>query len=244
MGNLKSEIALPMMRLKDFISDIVSFVYPNVCVACGGSLFKHEQHICNTCYVTLPKTNYHLQKNNPLQRVFYGRADTAFASSFLFFQKKGMVQKMLHALKYKGKPEVAKLLGKWYAEDLKQSNTPLTYDYIIPVPLHKKRQQKRGYNQSEYFAEGLSEVLGIPVITNVLIKTHFTETQTHKTRAERAENILQSFSIEHAEMIDNKNVLLVDDVITTGATLEACIIQLQKSTNTKVSVVSIAYAIN
>ena len=108
--------------------------------------------------------------------------------------------------------------------------------------MHKKGKQKRGYNQSEYFAKGLSEVLGIPVITNVLIKYRFTKTQTNKTRAERAENILQSFSIEHAEMLDNKSVLLVDDVITTGATLEACIIQLQKSTNTKVSVASIAYA--
>jgi ComF family protein len=228
--------------LKDFLLDIASLIYPRICVACNGSLFKHEQHICNRCYITLPKTDYHLLKNNPLQRIFYGRADISSASSFLFFQKKGMVQKMLHALKYKGNPEVAQLLGKWYAEDLKQSNTPLAYDYIIPVPLHKKRQQKRGYNQSEYFAKGLSEVLDIPVITNVLIKTHYTETQTHKTRTERAENILQSFSTEHAEMLNNKSVLLVDDVITTGATLEACIIQLQKNANVKVSVASIAYA--
>ncbi|HEX7414710.1 MAG TPA: ComF family protein [Bacteroidia bacterium] len=228
--------------MKDFLLDIASLIYPRVCVACDGSLFKHEQHICNKCFVTLPKTNYHLQKENPLQKTFYGRADVSSASSFLFFQKKGMVQKILHALKYKGKPEVAQLVGKWYAEDLKQDNASLAFDYIIPVPLHKKRQQKRGYNQSEYFAKGLSEVLDIPILTNVLIKKQFTETQTHKTRAERAENILQSFSVEHTEIIDNKSILLVDDVITTGATLEACMIQLQKSTNTKVSVASIAYA--
>ncbi len=228
--------------MKDFLSDIASLIYPRVCVACDGSLFKHEQHICNTCYVTLPKTNYHLQKDNPLQRVFYGRVDVTLASSFLFFHKKGMVQKMLHALKYKGKPEVAQLLGKWYGEDLKQNNTLPAFDYIIPVPLHKKRQQKRGYNQSEYFANGLNEVLDIPVITHVLTKKHFTETQTHKTREERAENILQSFAVEHAEVIYNKNVLLVDDVITTGATLEACMIQLQKSAKVNVSVASIAYA--
>jgi ComF family protein len=242
MSNLKSLNPNLNLHLKDFLLDIASLIYPRVCVACDGSLFKHEQHICNKCYVTLPKTNYHLQKDNPLQKVFYGRADVTTASSFLFFQKKGMVQKMLHALKYKGKSEVAQLLGKWYAEDLKQSNTSLAFDYIIPVPLHKKRQQKRGYNQSEYFAKGLNEVLGIPILTNVLIKKHFTETQTHKTREERAENIMQSFSIEHAETIHNKNILLVDDVITTGATLEACIIQLQKSTNVNVSVASIAYA--
>lgn len=228
--------------MKEFLSDIASLIYPRVCVACNGSLFKHEQHICNKCYITLPKTNYHLQKDNPLQKVFYGRADVTSASSFLFFQKKGMVQKMIHALKFKGKPEVAQLLGKWYAEDLMQSNISHAFDYIIPVPLHKKGKQKRGYNQSEYFAKGLSEVLGIPVLTTVLIKWRFTKTQTNKTREERAENILQSFSIEHTELINNKSILLVDDVITTGATLEACIIQLQKNTNTKVSVASIAYA--
>ena len=228
--------------MKDFLSDIASLIYPRVCVACNGNLFKHEQHICNKCYITLPKTNYHLQKDNPLQRIFFGRAEVSAASSFLFFHKKGMVQKMLHALKYKGKPEVAQLLGKWYAEDLKQNNTLPAFDYIIPVPLHKKRQQKRGYNQSEYFAKGLNEILGIPILTNVLTKKHFTETQTHKTREERTENIMQSFSIENVEVINNKNILLVDDVITTGATLEACMIQLQKSATVNVSVASIAYA--
>ncbi|MHB8259569.1 MAG: ComF family protein [Bacteroidia bacterium] len=226
--------------MKDFLLDIASLIYPRVCVACEGSLFKHEQHICNKCYVTLPKTNYHLQKENPLLKTFYGRADVSFASSFLFFQKKGMVQKILHALKYKSKPEVAQLVGKWYAEDLKQDNTLPAFDYIIPVPLHKKRQQKRGYNQSEYFAKGLSEVLDIPILTHVLIKKQFTETQTHKTRAERAENILQSFAIEHTELINNKSILLVDDVITTGATLEACMIQLQKHAQISVSVATIA----
>ena len=228
--------------MKDFLLDIAALIYPRVCVGCNGNLFKHEELICHQCYVSLPKTSYHLLKDNPIQKIFYGRGNIMFADSFLFFQKKGSVQKILHALKYKGKPEVAQLLGKWYAEDLVQSNVSLAFDYIIPVPLHKKRKQRRGYNQSEYFAKGLSEVLNIPIIAHVLLKKQFTETQTHKTRQERAENILQSFSVENAEIIDNKNVLLVDDVITTGATLEACIIQLQKSTNAKVSIASIAYA--
>ena len=229
--------------MKDFLLDIAALIYPRICVGCSNTLFKHEQVICNKCYVSLPKTNYHLQKENPIQKTFYGRADIAVASSFLFFQKKGSVQKMMHALKYKGKPEVAQLLGKWYAQDLKKQNTFANYDYIIPVPLHKKRAQKRGYNQSEFFANGLSEVLNIPTLNDVLIKTKFTETQTYKTREERVENTLSSFQVQNSEIIDNKNILLVDDVITTGATTEACILQLQKSARVTVSVISIAYTL-
>lgn len=229
--------------LKDFLLDIASLVYPRVCSGCKQSLFKHEEFICNKCYLTLPKTNYHLQKDNPIEKIFYGRADIKTGGSFLLFQKKGTVQKLMHALKYKNKPELAQLLGKWYAEDLKKSDAFSNIDYIIPVPLHKKRLQKRGYNQSEHFAQGLSQVLTIPVVTNVLTKSKFTETQTHKTRAERAENISTSFHLQNAEIIQGKNILLVDDVITTGATTEACILKLQENTNATVSVATIAYAV-
>jgi ComF family protein len=228
--------------VKDFLLDVASLIYPRVCIGCHKSLFKHEEFICNTCYVTMPKTNYHLQQENPIEKIFFGRVNIKTASSFLFFQKKGSVQKMMHALKYKNKPEVAQLLGTWYAQDLKKSDAFSNIDYIIPVPLHKKKLQKRGYNQSEYFAEGLSKTLNIPVVTNVLIKSKFTETQTHKTREERAENISTSFHLQNPETIQNKNILLVDDVITTGATTEACILKLQENTNASISVASIAYA--
>jgi ComF family protein len=150
---------------------------------------------------------------------------------------------MLHALKYKSKPEVGHLLGKWYGADLKKTNTFADCDYIIPVPLHKKRLRKRGYNQSEYFARGLSEELNIPVLTDVLLKKHFTETQTYKTREERWQNTLHSFEIKNGELLKDKNILLVDDVITTGATTEACILQLQEASNAPVYVASIAYTL-
>ena len=228
--------------LKDFLLDVASLVYPRVCNGCQQSLFKHEEFICNKCYLTLPKTNYHLQLENPIEKIFFGRANIKTASSFLFFQKKGSVQKMMHALKYKNKPEVAHLLGKWYGQDLKKSEAFSNIDYIIPVPLHKKRLRKRGYNQSEHFAKGLSEALNIPILTNVLVKSKFTETQTHKSREERAENISTSFQLQNPESIQNKNILLVDDVITTGATTEACILKLQENTNATISVASIAYA--
>ena len=229
--------------LKDFLLDITSLIYPSVCAGCNHNLFKHEQFICNTCYISLPKTAYHTKSENPVKKIFYGRVDIQSASSFLFFQKRGIVQKMIHALKYKGKPEVARILGKWYAEDLIQMEVFPVYDYIIPVPLHKKRLQKRGYNQSQCFAEGLSAVLHIPILEDILIKKNFTETQTHKTREERVENTLQSFSVQKPEIIAGKSILLVDDVITTGATIEACVIQLQKNARVSVSVASIGYTI-
>ena len=229
--------------VKDFFLDMASLIYPRVCVGCNNSLFKHEPLICNACYVSLPKTDYHPEQENPVKRIFYGRVDIQLAGSFLFFQKKGSVQKMLHALKYKGKPAVGQLLGNWYAQDLLKNKLYSTCDYIIPVPLHKKRLQKRGYNQSEFFAKGLSEILHIPILNDVLIKKHFTETQTHKTREERVENTLKSFVVEKPEIIRNKHILLVDDVITSGATIEACAIQLQKTKQVRLSVASIAYTV-
>src|ERR1700758_4083263 len=153
-----------------WLTDFGALIYPRVCIACGNALFKHEHLVCNLCYVSLPKTNFHLNLDNPVQKIFYGRADVKLASSFLLFQKKGSVQKMLHALKYKSKPEVGHLLGKWYGADLKKSNSFSGCDFIIPVPLHKKRLRKRGYNQSEYFARGLGEELNIPVLNDVLLK--------------------------------------------------------------------------
>lgn len=224
-----------------WFADLVSLVYPRVCHGCGNTLFKHEATICNLCYVSLPKTNFHLLPDNPVKKIFNGRADVRFAGSFLLFSKKGSVQKMLHALKYRSKPEVGYILGKWYGQELKKNQTFADCQVIIPVPLHKKRLRKRGYNQSEYIAKGLSDELNIPVVNGVLLKKHFTETQTFKSREERWQNTMDSFEVKHPELIAGKNILLVDDVITTGATTEACIFQLNKAEGGAISVASIAY---
>lgn len=224
-----------------WLADLASMIYPRVCCGCGHTLFKHEELICNLCHVSLPKTNYHLMAGNPVQKIFYGRADVPEAASFLFFEKGNRVRNMLHALKYKNKPAVGHLLGRWYGEELKQQGVFSNCEVIIPVPLHKKRQAKRGYNQSEYIAQGMAEVLGLPVITGVLIKKHFTETQTFKSREERWQNTMNSFEIGLPDLVKGKNILLVDDVITTGATTEACIYQLHKASERPVSVASLAY---
>lgn len=181
--------------------------------------------------------------DNPVQKLFYGRAEVPFASSFLLFEKKGKVQRLLHALKYRSKPAVGELLGKWYGQELVKNHLVPPFDVIIPVPLHKKRLQKRGYNQSEYIARGLAQELGLPVLKDVLVKKQFTETQTFKSREERWLNTQHSFGIAEGALIAGKRVLLVDDVITTGATTEACIKHLQVATGLPVSVVSLAYTL-
>jgi ComF family protein len=224
-------------------SDFISLVYPRVCSGCGNALFRHENTICNHCYVSLPRSNFHLQPQNPVQKIFMGRAEVGFASSFLLFEKKGRVQKLLHALKYRSRPEVGYVLGSWYGQDLKKSGAFADCQLIVPVPLHRNRLRKRGYNQSEWIARGLAGELGLGISTGALQKKVFTETQTFKSREERWQNTMESFALADASELAGRHVLLVDDVITTGATTEACIFQLHKAGASAVSVASIAYTI-
>jgi len=224
------------------LQDFLALLYPRNCVSCGNSLFKHEEQICNYCYLNLPKTNFHKQQRNPVDALFYGRTPLLLASSFYLFTKKGSIQKVLHAIKYGSNKDLAALVGKWYAEDLKTNEIISKADFIIPVPLHSKKFKIRGYNQSEEFARGLSEGLKIVLNTSVLKRKEFTETQTKKSKYERWENVEEVFELISPETFKNKHVVLVDDVITTGATIEACCQLLQQIEGIKISVLSIAYA--
>lgn len=224
------------------LQDFLSLIYPRNCVACGNSLFKHEDQVCNYCYSNLPKTNFHKQSRNPVDALFYGRTPLLLASSFYLFQKKGSIQKIMHAIKYKHNKDLAVLVGKWYAEDLKEDPIISKADYVIPVPLHSKKFKMRGFNQSEEFAKGLADGLKTNLNTSVLKRKEFTETQTKKSKYERWENVEDVFELIAPETFKNKQVVLVDDVITTGATIEACCQLLQSIEGIKISVLSIAYA--
>ncbi|MES2565998.1 MAG: phosphoribosyltransferase family protein [Bacteroidota bacterium] len=224
------------------IQDFLSLIYPRNCVACGNSLYKHEDQICNYCYTNLPKTNFHSGHRNPVDSLFYGRIPLLLASSFYLFQKKGSIQKILHAIKYKSNKDLAVLVGKWYAEDLKTDPVISRSDYIVPVPLHSKKLKMRGFNQSEEFAKGLAEGLKTSLNTSVLIRKDFTETQTKKSKYERWENVEDVFELIAPDTFKNKHVVLVDDVITTGATIEACCQLLHSIEGIQISVLSIAYA--
>jgi ComF family protein len=192
--------------------------------------------------MALPKTNFHTDTNNPVARSFWGRAPIEQAAAYYYFKKDTGVQNILHNLKYKGQTKLGQSLGFMYGAELKQSPHFAGVDVVLPVPLHKKKQRKRGYNQSEHFALGLAQSLGAQLDTTSLIKTTHTESQTKKNRLERVDNVANVFTVTAPQQLAGKHVLLVDDVITTGATIEACALQLATVSGIRISVAGIAYA--
>ena len=231
-------------KLLDLWGDFISLFFPALCYSCGESLFKNENSICVHCQYHLPKTNFHLHNDNPVAKIFWGRINLNAATSFFFFNKGSRVQHLIHQLKYKGVKQIALDIGQLYGYELKDAENFNSVDLIIPVPLHKKRQRKRGYNQSAVFAEGLSLTMHTPVETNILFRSSSTETQTKKSRFSRWKNVENIFYIKNEQLLLNKHILLVDDVVTTGATLEACAQTLLKVQGVKVSVATIAFASN
>jgi ComF family protein len=209
------------MEAKDLFSDFISLFYPNYCYGCKGALVKGEDTLCTRCLFDLPKTNYHLHDSNPIKERLFGRLNVEYALAFLKFRKEGIVQHLLHELKYNNRPEVGIKLGRQYGRELKQNNID-GFDVIVPVPLHESRKRKRGYNQSSKFAEGLSESLGVSWNESISLRTSSTATQTKKSKSERWNNVKDVFAVQNTESIRSKRILLVDDVITTGATIEAC----------------------
>jgi ComF family protein len=222
--------------------DFVTLFFPNHCLGCSNSLFKGEEILCTRCILDLPKTGYHEQIENTIKSRLIGRIPLMYAMAFLKFRKTGVVQHLLHQLKYNNHPEVGVRLGKLYGKDLVDAGFENKFDRIIPVPLHKSRKRRRGYNQSEKFAEGLSHQLQIPCDENIVERTVKTTTQTRKTKIERWENVKDVFQVKQPEKIIGKRILLVDDVITTGATLEACGQQLLNFGCTELSIACIAEA--
>lgn len=202
--------------------DFISLFFPRYCLGCNLSLVKGEDTLCTRCLLELPKTNYHLMDDNPIKTKLIGRLNLKYAWAFLKFRKTGIVQHLLHELKYNNHPEVALKIGRIYGQELVQSGFQNEFDVIVPVPLHGSRQRKRGYNQSSKFAEGLSEAFAIPWDESISIRTTTTTTQTKKSKQERWENVKNVFDIRESQNINGQRILLVDDVITTGATLEAC----------------------
>ena len=222
------------------INDFFNLIFPKICNACSQVLLKNETIICLNCVLSLPQTHFHKDKENPLNKMFWGRVNIEMATSFYRFSKKSKVQNLLHQLKYKGVKAIGTLIGELLGSQLKESVFYQEIDFIVPVPLHKKKLQKRGYNQSEWFANGLSKSMNVPVNTTSLYRKTATQTQTKKSRYKRWENVGETFDVGNHE-VDGKSILLVDDVITTGATIEACA-QVLIRHNCKVFVATIASA--
>ncbi|WP_255667679.1 ComF family protein [Flavobacterium sp. ENC] len=202
----------------------------------------YESVLCSTCRHEMPLTQYHQDPKNEAVKKFYGKIDIEHASAFLYFNKKGIVQELIHNLKYKGREEIGTILGNWYAEDLKNLKLQTPFDVVIPVPLHKRKFRERGYNQVATFGKALAENLNIPYNDAVLYRKIYSKTQSKKNLSGRSENIENIFDVIFSEENHHKHFLIVDDVLTTGATLEACSRALLKIPGAKISIVCMAMA--
>lgn len=210
------------LNLQEVSKDFIGLFFPNYCFGCGRSLVKGEDTLCTACLIDLPRTNYHFVNENPIKNKLTGRLPLQHALAYLKFRKSGIVQHLLHQLKYNNHPEIGVKIGLTYGKELCDAGYQNEFDLVVPVPLHPSRLRKRGYNQSAKFAEGLSNAIGIPWAEQIAIRKITTSTQTKKTKQERWENVEQAFGVQSADQIVGQRILLVDDVVTTGATLEAC----------------------
>ena len=221
---------------------LINLFFPKVCSGCSSFLLTNENVICTSCRHDIPLTNHHLIPNNEAYKKFYGRIPILHASALFYFHKKGIVQELIHNLKYKGHEEIGAILGEWYAEDLKTIPLLQTADEIIPVPLHQRKLRERGYNQVTAFGKSLSSSLKIDYNASLLKRNVYSKTQSKKNLLGRTEGIETVFDISFTEKDHNKHFILIDDVITTGATLEACCRALLKIPGAKISVVCMAMA--
>jgi len=229
-----------MRTLYSILSDLVFLFYPEYCVSCSDEVPVNEHIFCMNCLFHIPYTDHFKNPENDFMFHFLGRQKLEFAIALFQMQKGGRVHSMISKLKYKRRKDIGLAIGKMFGEQLVDSDKYSDIDYIIPVPLHKRKLRKRGYNQSEVFADGISSVTTCSVNTHCLIKISRTDSQTSKNRNQRLENVFDSYLLRDKELLENKHVLLVDDIVTTGATLEACILKLKEIPGIRISLGAIA----
>ena len=230
------------MSLNDWYQDFISLFYPNLCWSCEAVIYQSGEGICPKCLLTLPYTNFHDDPENIVNKVFWGRLPLMGATALFYFNKQTRVQQLIHKLKYKSKPQVGVLLGQMLGSQLLKSEVFNVIEVVVPVPLHPAKKQKRGYNQAAKIAEGIALAMEITYEENGMIRTKHTETQTRKTRAERVKNMRGVFTANPKSNLEGKNILLVDDVLTTGSTLESCALELLQVSNIKIWIATLAYA--
>lgn len=231
-----------MLQITRLANDFIGLLFPELCNGCGTHLYPGEKEICSKCLFDLPYTDDHLFANNRVAKQLWARLPCNAAMAMLYFKKGTKVQSLIHSLKYKEKTDVGIKLGNLLGERLKLSQPYTQIDLIIPVPLHPKKERTRGYNQSKYIADGIAEVLHVPVSSTHLIRKIATSSQTKKARYIRYENMQDVFQIINAQELKNLHVLLVDDVVTTGATIEACGNSLLLANISKLSIAAVAFS--
>ncbi|WP_165025478.1 ComF family protein [Dysgonomonas sp. ZJ279] len=228
--------------MRNIFRNFLTLFFPHLCVVCNCRLNESEKHICLNCLSLLPKTNYHNQPNNRLEDFFAGRFPFEHITVFAYFVKGGSIQRVIHELKYRNNPDIGYFIGELYGIDIKDISFISDIDYLVPVPLHPKRQKQRGYNQSLEIAKGISNQTGIPIDSATLIRAINNPSQTKSSRFERWKNVEDIFTINNTDTFKGKHVLLIDDVITTGSTIEACAKEILKSEGAKISILTIGCA--
>ena len=230
-----------MISIKEIKDSFLHLLFPHVCCGCGNDILDKESVLCLRCIDAMPETNFELHPNNPVEKKFWGRLQLQHATAQYYFTRESLMQRLMHQFKYKGNKELGFQLGKIMGESLKKS-TRFDIDALIPLPLFPVKEKKRGYNQATVLCEGIAESMQVPIFRDVIIRPQHTDTQTKKGRIERWQNMEGKFVLTKPEAVINKNVLLIDDVVTTGATLEACGIELLKAENVKLSIAALCYA--
>lgn len=231
-----------MKVLTGYFHDFLNLFFPEVCAGCGNSLFKNEIAICTACIYRIPYTNFYSDPENLVVKQLRGRFPFVRAHALLYFTKGGTVQNMIHELKYNNRPEVGYRLGELYGAALIKDPEWIEPDLIVPIPLHPKKLKKRGYNQAEHIAQGISAATGVRADSTLLIRKLETQTQTRKSRFDRYENMSSAFAVSEGRKVQNLHILLVDDVITTGATFEGCAYALLEAGGSKISIAALAFS--
>lgn len=229
--------------MHSIFENLLNLFYPRLCQCCGHTLVKNEEHICTQCDYDLPRNTFHNDPANPVAQLFWGRVMIEKATAYLQYQKGSGVQEIIHKIKYDAEKEMGTAMGRKFGLELSSVGFS-DIDCIIPVPLHPMKQRRRGFNQSEVIAAGIAEALQKPVLPDALKRVTDTDTQTRRSRYDRWQNVENIFSVAEMHLLENKHVLLVDDVVTTGATVESCAAAILKVPGTKVSLAALAFAVN
>lgn len=224
------------------LQNLINLFFPQICEACRFPLKDNEKVVCLNCRHELPVTNFHIENDDAVKNIVYGRVKLENATALLHFSKKGLVQELLHNLKYRGHEQIGQFFGDWLGGELKTIENYNTIDVVIPVPLHKNKMRARGYNQVTKFGKAIAKALSADYNDDALVKVKPVKTQVFKDRITRFDDADTRFALYKAENLKEKHILLVDDIITTGATIETCVLLLQTIENVKISVATMAIA--
>ncbi|MDR0725052.1 MAG: ComF family protein [Prevotellaceae bacterium] len=224
------------------LDGLIGLVFPNYCEVCGTPLVRGERYVCLACLYKMPRTRFWEKENNDIEKLFLGKINIERACSLFFFRKGSDYRLVIHKLKYKGKYAIGLRLGEELGACLESSSLYKNVSMLVPVPLHPAKERIRGYNQSEFIARGIANVINRPIEKHNLIRTKYTETQTNKNASERWENVQSVFDVKNSSRLNGEHILLIDDVITTGSTIESCASTILNSCSCKVSIASIGYA--